>query len=167
MPLLFPIASSARAALGAQTSARTASEARERANGPVELVCEWLRPGPADRKAIQDEAEAGLPRGFVQLYEDAKGQPVIAVTFWKPVPPASAKAKSRPREPLPPAEDHTDDLYFEKKSGRSRRRKGAPDLNQLDLFTPDDRDASANSPKADIDIDDQTGGKFPAPGQDE
>ncbi len=146
MPLLYPIASNARAALDAEGGARTLAEARDLAKGPVELVSEWLRPRPAEREAVQGKAEAGVSRGFVQLYEDAKGQPVVAVSFWKPVSGAKAKAKKPAPEKPKPADDHTDDLYFEKKGAKPRRRKKAPDPNQLDLFGPDQQGAEHADP---------------------
>lgn len=129
MALLFPIAKDARSALDSDDGARTAAEAGERAGGPVTLVSEWLRPTPAERDALQARAEAGVARGFVQLYEDAKGRPVLAVTFWK----RKAAAAEKPA-PKGKTEDHTDDLYFAKPSSRTKRTKRAPDPNQLELF---------------------------------
>jgi hypothetical protein len=157
MPLSFPIAHNARAALDAETGARTIAEAREQAGANVTLVSEWLRPLPAERESVQGKAESGVARGFVQLYEDAKGRPVIAVTFWKPQAAAKAKAKAEPQTPAKtPAmavEDHTDDLYFAKASSRTklslkgRKRKKALDPKQLDLFTgPDQQGAEHPDP---------------------
>lgn len=143
MPLSFPIASSARAALDAEQAVRTLMEARELAGAPVTLVSEWLRPTPAEREEIQGKADVGVARGFVQLYEDAKGRPVIAVTFWKPrrAEPAPAKgaAKAGRRggakaDAAPPGEDHTDDLYFARPGSRTKKRRRGADPNQLDLF---------------------------------
>ncbi len=136
MPLLYPIASNAREALDAETGARTIAEARELAKGQVALVTDWLRPEPAERETMQGKAEASIARGFVQIYEDAKGRPVIAVTFWKPGGVAQAPvrtAKAPVQEPAP-VEDHTDDLYFTKASAKGKRRKKAADPDQLDLF---------------------------------
>lgn len=154
MPLQFPIAATARAALDAEGGARTVAEARELAHGPVTLVSEWLRPKPAEREEVQGKAEAGIARGFVQLYEDAKGLPVIAVTFWKP-----QGAKTKTKKPKADetgvaadgaaetsAQDHTDDLYFTK-PGAKKKRKRAADPNQLDLFTgPDQQGAESRDP---------------------
>jgi hypothetical protein len=149
MPLLFPIASTARAALDAEGGARTVAEARELAHGPVTLVSEWLRPQPAEREAVQGKAEAGIARGFVQLYEDAKGRPVIAVTFWKPTGNVKTR-KAKAGEAAPArksAEDHTDDLYFTKRTVKSKKRKRTADPNQLDLFTgPDQQGAETPDP---------------------
>ena len=148
MPLHYPLAPNARAALDTEIGARTIAEARELANGPVELVAEFLRPGPADRAHVQSRAEACISRGFVQLYEDAKGNPVIAVSYWKPVTGTRPKPKPPKAEaPAPKAEDHTDDLYFNKPGARdaasaaARRRKRIPDPNQMDLFGPDQQEA--------------------------
>jgi hypothetical protein len=147
MPLQFPIASTARAALDAEGGARTVAEARELARGPVQLVSEWLRPQAAEREAVQGKAEAGIARGFVQLYEDAKGRPVIAVTFWKPEGGAKTKTKkAKGGKVATPADDHTDDLYFTKKGAKAKKKR-AGDPNQLDLFTgPDQQGAETPDP---------------------
>ncbi len=157
MPLQYPIASTARAALDAEGGARTIAEARELARGPVTLVSEWLRPAPAEREEIQGKAQAASARGFVQFYEDAKGRPVIAVSFWKPasgVKPKTRKGKGAARTeeaeaPAAPslADDHTDDLYFAKAGSKAKRRKKAADPNQLDLFTgPDQQGEETRDP---------------------
>lgn len=148
MPLHYPIAANAREALDSQRGARTIAEAREVANAPVTLVSDWLRPQPAERELVQGKAEAGVSRGFVQLYEDAKGRPVIAVTYWKPEPVANTKTrkvKAKP-EPVELAEDHTDDLYFKKRGVAPKKRKRSPDPNQLDLFGPDQQGAEHVDP---------------------
>ncbi|MDZ4761968.1 MAG: hypothetical protein SGJ21_12950 [Alphaproteobacteria bacterium] len=141
MPLSYPIAKDARAALDAVEDARTIGEARERAGRAVTLVSEWLRPLPAEAAEIGVKTDAGLPRGFVQLYEDARGRPVIAVTFWKPAEAASRpSAASRKRRAgatpagKPALKDHTDDLYFAKASSRTKPSARTPDPRQLDLF---------------------------------
>lgn len=146
MPLLYPIAPNARAALDAEGGARTVAEARELAKGPVELVSDWLRPQPSEREEIQGKAEAGVARGFVQLYEDKQGRPVIAVSFWKPVAGVKTKPKKTKPEKAKPAEDYTNDLYFEKKKGASKRKKKSADPNQLDLFGPDQQGAEHSDP---------------------
>lgn len=148
MPLLYPIAANAREALETERGARTIAEARELANGPVTLVSDWLRPQPTEREAIQGKAEAGISRGFVQLYEDAKGHLVIAVAYWKldaAVKAKTRKIKAKP-EPAQPAEDHTDDLYFRRRGVAPKKRKRSPDPNQLDLFGPDQQGAEHVDP---------------------
>lgn len=150
MPLLFPIAASPREALdaGPDSGARTIAEAREMANGPVALVSDWLRPAPAEAEEVQRKAESGISRGFVQVYEDAKGRPVIAVTYWKPGAEKSApapRAKATQTAEAPP-EDHTDDLYFTKPGMKAKRKAKARDANQLDLFGPDQKGAEHPDP---------------------
>ncbi len=113
------------------------------------LVSERVRPTPAEKEEVEGLAQAGVSRGFVQFYEDAKGRPVFAVSFWKPATAGKAKAAEEgqgPRRPRPnpnlprvPAEDHTDDLYFAKKGAKPKRRKKAVDPHQLDLFTGPDQ----------------------------
>lgn len=136
MPLLYPIAANARDALDAELGARTIAEARELAQQPVALVSDWLRPQANEREAMQAKADAGVARGFVQIYEDARGQPVIAVSYWKP----GAHSAPPPKRVQPPAQtqagadDHTDDLYFTKAGVRAKRKKKTADPNQMDLF---------------------------------
>lgn len=183
MPLSYPIAATARAALDTEDGARTIGEAREKAGMAVTLVSEWLRPQPAERDEVQGRAEAGASRGFVQLYEDVKGRPVIAVTFWKPTAQGaqaesgkadkakadgtkakSAKAsrakaaKEKPVEAPPAPVDTVDDLYFEKSGATrraARRRRSERDTRQLDLFGGADApDAEhADAPNRDTEID--------------
>jgi hypothetical protein len=149
MPLLFPIAPSPREALDADGGARTVAEAREIVKGPVALVTDWLRPQPSEREVLQGKADAGVSRGFVQLYEDAKGQPVIAVTYWKPgaqagpvaLPPRAAQQEAETEE------DHTDDLYFAKPGARGKRKRKAGDPNQMDLFGTGPRDGGRVGPR--------------------
>ena len=153
MPLQYPIAANALEALDADTGARTVGKARELARRPVTLVIDWVRPLPAEREAMQAKADAGVARGFVQLYEDAKGQPVIAVSYWKPDSADGAKprrAKTKSEKPSPPApdtaEDHTDDLYFTKPGMKAKRKLKGRDPNQLDLFGPDQKGAEHADP---------------------
>jgi hypothetical protein len=149
MPLLYPIAMNAREALDAEGGARTVAEARELAQAPVTLASEWLRPQPAEREALQGKAEAAIARGFVQIYEDAKGRPIFAVSFWKPDRSVKTKARKAKKAAQPEAEateDHTDDLYFAKPGSRTKKRRKAPDPNQLELFGPDQQGAEAPDP---------------------
>jgi hypothetical protein len=152
MPLLFPIAPSPREALDTEGGARTVAEARELARGPVALVTDWLRPQPSEREALQGKADAGVARGFVQLYEDAKGQPVIAVTYWKPgaepAPPLLPPRHAAP-EKNEAAEDHTDDLYFAKAGARGKRKRKAGDPNQMDLFGGGQKSGLGTGPRVD------------------
>ncbi|MFN3212842.1 MAG: hypothetical protein ACE37M_07050 [Henriciella sp.] len=135
----YPLGKTARDALkNAQAAARTRYEAEDLA-GDVAIAAletEWLTPSVKDLPKMLEQAEANPGHGFVQNYEDADGNTVLAVTYWK-----LAKAPKKPKpKPVPPQqtdtpeEDHTDDLYF--KSGRTKksRRKPFVDPNQLDLF---------------------------------
>lgn len=136
MPLAFPLADDLLSALESSRMARTIADARELAGEPVTLVSGWLRPSEEEHAALKARLEAGVTQGFVQIYEDAKGRPVAAVTFWKPQSAAGEPAPPPPPSPEPPAEDHTDDLYFEKAQKKRRRRRGEPDPSQMDLFAP-------------------------------
>jgi hypothetical protein len=149
MPLTYPLAETARAALQAASTARTVGEARDKAGASVSLVSEWLRPSAAERETLQHQIDAGVTAGFIQVYEDNQGQPVFAVAFWKrgaapPAPPLPRREPPPEASAAPPAPgDSVDDLYFERaRSSRraSRGRKGRPgDPNQMDLFAGPDQ----------------------------
>lgn len=180
MTLSYPIANDARTALETEGGARTVTEARELAGGAVTLVSEWLRPAAAERETIQTRADAAAARGFVQVYEDAKGRPVLAVTFWKKQAPAKPKAGrgkapgnahdtahdqaadgagGSPGPAHGRAYDDTDDLYFSKPGAKAKRRRKSPDPNQLELFTgPDQRgDETPDPGNPDIVVVDEEG----------
>lgn len=136
----YPLGKTATDALkNAQAAALTRYEAEDLADGRAiaALETEWLTPAADDLAAILKQVEANPGHGFVQNYEDASGNTVLAVTYWK-----LARAKTKPKakatpspEPDPEAAsvDHTDDLYF--KSDRTKKsRKQAIDPNQMDLF---------------------------------
>ncbi|MCR9270832.1 MAG: hypothetical protein NXH72_12650 [Hyphomonadaceae bacterium] len=135
----YPLGKTARDALkNAQHAARTRYEAEDLAEDVAisALETEWLTPAAKDLAKILEQAEANPGHGFVQHYEDASGNTVLAVTYWK-LTKATKKPKPKPKpipEPDPNADDHTDDLYF--KSGRTKktRRKRFVDPNQMDLF---------------------------------
>lgn len=110
MTLTYPIAGDTRDALRQERMARTLGEAREAAGGGVALVSEWLRPAPAEAEEISALAERGSDKGFVQLYADERGDPVLAVTYWKHVT-APAKSDAPPAD----ASDRT--------AGKGRSRK--------------------------------------------
>lgn len=136
----YPLATSLEDALSPEAkAARTRGEAEEIASGAVVecLSTDWLNvtdeEAEAHLKAADSEAIAA--HGHLQRYEDNQGKPVLAVTWWKLVPATSTKAtrKKKPTAEKPPAEDHTDDLYF--RSGRTKpRRRRYVDPRQLDLF---------------------------------
>ena len=150
MPLLFPIAPSPREALDAEGGARTVAEARELVKGQVALVTDWLRPLPSEREALQGKADSGVARGFVQIYEDAKGNPVFAVSYWKPgAVPATPVAPRVTSAPAQQEEDHTDDLYFAKAGAKGKRKRKAGDPNQMDLFGAGEKADGAQVPRVD------------------
>lgn len=137
MSHLYPLASDAIEALsGRAEAARTRAEAEKLAGEAIvtSLETEWLIPATADMETMLIRADKGLQTGFVQRYENARGELVLAVTYWK----ITAERRDNPREetqtaPVRPAKDHTDDLYF--RQGRTKpRRKKKTDPNQMDLF---------------------------------
>lgn len=130
----YPIAKSAKAAI---TRAEFAARSRAQAEavdlkGVIKgLETEWLTPAKKDVSNLLQKADTGPGEGFLQFYEDAKGNTVFAVTYWKLVNKAPARKVPHPTQE--PGEDHTDDLYFRHRS--SKRRKPKPvDPNQLDMF---------------------------------
>ncbi|MEO1659512.1 MAG: hypothetical protein AAFR51_00885 [Pseudomonadota bacterium] len=139
MSHVYPLGKTAKDALqNAPAAARTRYEAEALADGVAiaALETEWLTPAAQDLETILAQAEDNPGHGFVQHYEDAAGNTVLAVTYWKL---AKAPKKAKPKSPAKPdakseAQDHTDDLYF--KSGRTKksRRKAFLDPNQMDLF---------------------------------
>ena len=141
----YPIGKTARDALkNAQAAARTRYEAEDLVDDVAisALETEWLTPSAKDLPKVLEQADANPGHGFVQHYEDADGNTVLAVTYWK-LAKTLKKPKPKPEPIKPPAteeEDHTDDLYF--KSGRTKkaRRKRFVDPNQMDLFGAKDGD---------------------------
>lgn len=138
----YPLARTVTDALKAgAAAARTRAEAEALAGElKVEsLHTEWLNLTEAEATA-QMAANAGEgAHGFLQRYEDDKGAPVLAVTFWRLVDAAKPKKAAKPAKPAkaeakPEAADHTDDLYF--RSGRTKppRRRRFVDPRQMDLF---------------------------------
>lgn len=141
----YPIGKTARDALkNAQAAARTRYEAEDLVDDVAisALETEWLTPSAKDLPKVLEQADANPGHGFVQHYEDADGNTVLAVTYWK-LAKASKKPKPKPepiKSPATEEEDHTDDLYF--KSGRTKKagRKRFVDPNQMDLFGAKDGD---------------------------
>lgn len=137
MSHVYPIGKTARDALkNAASAARTRYEAEDLADGSAikALETEWITPKPKDLAKLLEQAEANPGHGFVQHYEDADGNTVLAVTYWKLI---KGQKPAKPKPIAPPddsVEDHTDDLYF--KSGRTKKsgRKKFVDPNQMDLF---------------------------------
>lgn len=111
-----------------------------------ELATDWLTVSAEAAEAMFAPSEA-LAHGHLQRYEDEKGNPVIAVTWWKLAAPG--KEKDKPAKPPPaadakPAEpaDHTDDLYFRRGRTKPSRRRYV-DPRQLDLFRQPNKDGEA------------------------
>lgn len=145
MSHLYPLATSAAEALTSpEPAARTRYEAEtlaEKAN-VSRLETEWITPAETEREAYEKTAEAGVGAGFVQRYEDAAGEPVYAVTYWKlETTPKKRKAPKTAKAPKTRTGDHTDELYFRSGRTKSTRRKRAPkvDPRQLDLFPGPDQ----------------------------
>lgn len=154
MSHLYPLARSAAEALKAERpAARTRHEAERLAHGTdvIKLATEWISAAEGEGEVEEVQANAGLSQGFIQAYEDETGQPVYAITYWqlagpigepkaaiKRTTPEASKPVSKPEKP--PAQDHTDDLYF--RNGRTKRggRRRYVDPRQMDLFArPDGR----------------------------
>ncbi|MBR9834376.1 MAG: hypothetical protein GYB42_04140 [Alphaproteobacteria bacterium] len=136
----YPIARTARTAI---TKAEHAARSRAQVEaldlkGILQgLETEWLTPASRDVARLLEQAEAGPGEGFLQHYEDAKGNTVLAVTYWKMVSRTPKLADKAPDDAPTTAQtagdDHTDDLYFRHRG--SKRRKSRPaDPNQLDMF---------------------------------
>ena len=103
------------------------------------LATDWMNVTEEQAAAyLASQTDEDGPHGHLQKYEDNEGNPVLAVTWWKLVSqveimPLPKAGKKKPATEKPPAEDHTDDLYF--RSGRTKpRRKRYIDPRQLDLF---------------------------------
>lgn len=135
MTLTYPIAASGQDALLAPVGfARTQSAAKREAGKSVSFETEWLRPSIPQRDAWQTEVMNALSHGAAQIYETETGDPIIAISYWKPVEEAAKPVEVLPETPsTPPKEDHADDLYFRNGRTKPKRRKPA-DPNQLDLF---------------------------------
>ncbi|MFN4023506.1 MAG: hypothetical protein ACK4MQ_01625 [Hyphomonas sp.] len=141
MSLAYPVARTLEEAItpGAK-AARSRREAAALSTGlAVEgLETSWLHLAPDQADALFQSLGAEGAAGHIQRYEDTSGHAVVAVSWWKVVDPAAARAPAvRPFEPARPSplqEDHTDDLYFRRGRTKNRRKKPA-DPNQLDLFS--------------------------------
>lgn len=105
MSLAYPVARSLEEAIA--PGVRFARSAREAAaTSPGEQVegleTSWLHlPEDEARKLLAAQGAEG-PAGHLQLYEDTSGHAVIAVNWWKLVPPAPRRARlhlSLPRRP--------------------------------------------------------------------
>ena len=133
----IPIATDARAALlEPEGRARTAAEAaRTSQTGERALGFDWFRIDPDDPQAedLERALLAGVEAGYVQVYEDADGRPLYAVSFWpsKDLKPTSdAKVRKRTSPSTKPSKTA---------SKPKRRRKKPTDPRQMDLFPGPDQ----------------------------
>lgn len=139
---LSKVAPAARTLAEAEALAKTLDETLQ----VVELATDWLTVSVEAADAMFTPSDA-LAHGHLQRYEDEKGHPVIAVTWWKLGEPGAAKEK--PVKPAPKKEakaaepaDHTDDLYFRRGRTKPSRRRYV-DPRQLDLFRQSRTDGDA------------------------
>ncbi|MCA8902234.1 MAG: hypothetical protein KDA53_13415 [Hyphomonas sp.] len=133
----YPLGTSIEDALKPEAeAARTRAEAEALAGDGLQVVAlttDWL---PVSEEAAEAMLAAGGEgaHGHLQRYEDDKGSPVIAVTWWKLEAETKKKKAAKPKAPEPAAEaDHTDDLYFRRGRTKPSRRRYV-DPRQLDLF---------------------------------
>lgn len=137
MTLSYPIARNALEALSDPVGhERTEAAALRSAGVEVKFDTEWLRPTEDQADELAGAVQSGVMSGAIQLYEGEKGQPVLAVSYWRVVSEAE-KILDQPDLSKTPGkkEDHADDLYF--RHGRTRKKKkDVVDPNQMDLFGP-------------------------------
>ena len=150
MSHLYPLAETALEALTEDRPAmRTRHEAERRAGAAtvLKLQTDWISAGELDADMLAGRAGTGLTQGFVQTYEDEKGEPVYAVTYWKldgpldaspPPAPEPKPEKAKPKSKAKAEADHTDDLYFRGGRTRKRKRRVHVDPRQMDLFVSPD-----------------------------
>ncbi|MEM1037447.1 MAG: hypothetical protein AAGI14_11880 [Pseudomonadota bacterium] len=125
----YPIAETVIGALNAsapRAATRYDAEALAGDRTITALHTQWLSRAEVEQHSLSDEIKAGSERGFVQVYEDADGEIVFAVTYWKlgsTVRPRSKQVKkARPKQDKAPSKP------------KRRKRKRYADPNQLDLF---------------------------------
>ena len=135
MTLAYPIADDAIKALTEPLGLeRTEAAARRIAKGPVKFETEWLRPGPERADELASAILTAAAHGAVQVYENERGCPVVAVNYWKPVTLEESLPPPKPTKTSGEASsDHADDLYF-RRGRTAKTRKKPVDPNQFDLF---------------------------------
>lgn len=139
MSTAYPLAPDGKSALTAPgTLARTRYLADEQAgeDAIAGLETDWITLSEGEKDGLLKLADEGRSAGYVQLYENSDGSPVLAVTFWKIVKRAKPKPKPKPKPRAEEVTDTTDDLYFRKGRTKPYSRKKKVDPNQLDLFAP-------------------------------
>ena len=104
----YPLAICASEAFTAEHAARTRYEAEALSDGVaiVALETEWLTPAPTEAQNMLTMADQANGKGFVQRYEDADGNPVLAVTYWKLKSDAEPAAAAPAPPPIKAAQNH-------------------------------------------------------------
>ena len=127
----YPIAKTVEAALAgdsALASTRYEAEALCEDYEISALKTEWVTLSEQQKIETASELKASIGQGFVQVYEDANNQTVLAVTFWQIG--AAVKQKARSQKASTAAAKKAKP----KKARVKRKRYINP--NQLDLFDP-------------------------------
>ena len=135
MSHIYPIAASARDALKTiDKMARTLAEAQKvcGTSEHMSLKSEWLTLAVDEIDDVLALVDANPACGFVQSYEDADGNTVLAITYWNLERVDSFQPS--PVEVTPESPDHTDDLYFRRTTSNRRRKPKSVDTRQLDMF---------------------------------
>ncbi|MEZ5997409.1 MAG: hypothetical protein R3B98_01795 [Hyphomonas sp.] len=140
MSYAYPLGKTVEDALKpAAKAARTRAEAEAAAGGlkVAELATDWLTVSAEAAEAMFAALTDESAHGHLQRYEDEKGNPVVAVTWWKLEAEKTGKKKPAKKAAAAPApaeaSDHTDDLYFRRGRTKPSRRRYV-DPRQLDLF---------------------------------
>lgn len=161
MTLQYPIADTARLALlEPGPFAGSEGAARRLAAGPVSLALEWVKPDGDEAERFEDAARDALSAGYVQVYQDARGRPVLAVTYWRrevveeqldalanlggmpDAPNAAAREDLTPILPMVPSDVRGVEDRIVEPGDKPKRSKGRPrsreQTRQLGLFGEDD-----------------------------
>lgn len=110
------------------------------------LETDWLTVSTKEKATLLAQADEGRSAGYVQLYENADGSPVLAITYWKTNTAEKPVTQPKPVEKTPDSSDTTDDLYFRRGRTRPYSRKRKPDPNQMDLFGEADKSGDDAKP---------------------
>lgn len=153
MPLMstaYPIAANGKTALKSPGDLVRTRYAADEASGDdaiAGLETDWITLSTKNKTEMMKLADEGRSAGYVQLYENSDGSPVLAVTYWKLV----KKAPPRPKPAPKPKDtgDTTDDLYFRKGRTKPYSRKKKVDPNQLDLFQATQSALPEDEPQSD------------------
>jgi len=146
MGLSYPIAKNADAALRVDETQilPTKSHAEALCGSRVTLTTEWVTLASNTSETFSSLADKAKGYGYAQIYENKDGDPVWAITFWKIISTAEAKAEDlkEEEEQAARAEENTDDIYFTRPDKRRERfgraihkpRVKKPDPRQMNLF---------------------------------